>query len=88
VLPSAAITNFVSGHKGGSEKSIMRESSLMVRDGYLYGITLLAVAAAVYFLTGGWVWTLIPIVLAAFFLWFFRDPPRAIPQGEGRLNGS
>jgi phosphatidylserine decarboxylase len=57
----------------------------MVRDGYLYGITLLAVAAAVYFLTGGWVWTLIPIVLAAFFLWFFRDPPRAIPQGEGLI---
>src|SRR5262249_52662930 len=58
---------------------------LMVRDGYLYGLTLLAVAAVVYFLTGGWIWTLIPILVAAFFLWFFRDPPRTIPQGEGLI---
>jgi phosphatidylserine decarboxylase len=57
----------------------------MVRDGYLYGITLLVVAAVVYFLTGGWGWALIPILLAAFFLWFFRDPPRRIPQGEGLI---
>jgi phosphatidylserine decarboxylase len=57
----------------------------MVRDGYLYGLTLLAVAAVVYFLTGGWGWALIPILLAAFFLWFFRDPPRTIPQGEGLI---
>src|SRR5277367_426333 len=63
----------------------MRELSLMVRDGYLYGLTLLAVAAVVYFFTGGWVWTLIPILLAAFFLWFFRDPHRTIPQGEGLI---
>jgi phosphatidylserine decarboxylase len=55
----------------------------MVRDGYLYGLTLLAVAGVVHFLTGGWVWMLIPILLAAFFLWFFRDPRRTIPQGEG-----
>jgi phosphatidylserine decarboxylase len=57
----------------------------MVRDGYLYGLTLLAVAAVLYFFTGGWVWSLIPILLAAFFLWFFRDPPRSIPQGEGLI---
>ena len=55
----------------------------MVRDGYLYGLTLLAVAVVVYFLTGGWIWALIPILLAVFFLWFFRDPRRTIPQGEG-----
>src|SRR5215470_10077131 len=63
----------------------MRELSLMVRDGYLYGFSLLIVAAVVHFLTGGWVWALIPVLLAAFFLWFFRDPPRTIPDGEGLI---
>src|SRR5277367_3734315 len=63
----------------------MRELSLMVRDGYLYGLTLLAVAAVLYFFTGGWIWTLIPILLAAFFLWFFRDPHRTIQQDEGLI---
>jgi phosphatidylserine decarboxylase len=55
----------------------------MVRDGYFYGIALLVVAAALYILTGSWFWPLIPLLLAAFFLWFFRDPERAIPQGDG-----
>jgi phosphatidylserine decarboxylase len=55
----------------------------MVRDGYLYGFALFAVAVVVHLLTGGWLWALIPLLLAAFFLWFFRDPPRTIPQGEG-----
>jgi phosphatidylserine decarboxylase len=27
----------------------------------------------------------LPIILAAFFLWFFRDPPRTIPQGPGEI---
>ena len=55
----------------------------MVRDGYLYGFALLAVAVVVHLFTGGWVWSIIPVLLAVFFLWFFRDPRRAIPQGEG-----
>ncbi|HEX4029386.1 MAG TPA: phosphatidylserine decarboxylase [Terracidiphilus sp.] len=55
----------------------------MVRDGYIYGLSLLAVAAALFWFTGGWVWVLVPVLLAAFFLWFFRDPPRAIPYGAG-----
>lgn len=55
----------------------------MVRDGYLYGLALLAVAVAVHLFTGGWAWAVIPLLLAAFFLWFFRDPPRSIPPGEG-----
>ena len=55
----------------------------MVRDGYIYGLSLLVVAAAVVWATGGWAWGLIPILLAAFFLWFFRDPPRTIPTGSG-----
>ena len=55
----------------------------MVRDGYFYGIALLAVAALLYVLTGAWVWSVAPVLLAAFFLWFFRDPERSIPQGAG-----
>lgn len=57
----------------------------MVRDGYFYGLALLLVAIVVYMLTGGWLWALIPILLAIFFLWFFRDPQRAIPDGYGLI---
>ena len=57
----------------------------MVRDGYIYGLSLLVVAAIVAWATGTWVWALIPILLAAFFLWFFRDPTRQIPAGEGLI---
>lgn len=57
----------------------------MVRDGYYYGFGLLAVAVLVYILTGGWIWTSIPVLLASFFLWFFRDPQRTIPVGPGLI---
>jgi len=57
----------------------------MVRDGYIYGLSLLAVAAVVAWATNGWIWALLPILLAAFFLWFFRDPQRQIPTGEGLI---
>lgn len=57
----------------------------MVRDGYFYGLALLIVAIVVHLLTGGWLWALIPILLAFFFLWFFRDPERAIPEGNGLI---
>jgi phosphatidylserine decarboxylase len=55
----------------------------MVRDGYIYGFSLLAVAAVIVWLTHGWVWGIAPVVLGAFFLWFFRDPRRSIPSGDG-----
>lgn len=55
----------------------------MVRDGYFYGIALLAVAGLLRYFTGDWVWSIIPFVLALFFFWFFRDPEREIPDGEG-----
>jgi phosphatidylserine decarboxylase len=57
----------------------------MVRDGYIYGLALLVVAAAVVWLTHGWAWGIIPLLLAAFFLWFFRDPQRAIPSAPGLI---
>lgn len=57
----------------------------MVRDGYIYGLSLLAVAALLAWATGTWYWSIVPVLLAAFFLWFFRDPQRAIPKGEGLI---
>ncbi len=57
----------------------------MVRDGYIYGLSLLAVAAALKWLTGEWVWGIAPAMLAVFFLWFFRDPQRTVPAGKGLI---
>jgi phosphatidylserine decarboxylase len=57
----------------------------MVRDGYIYGVSLLVVAAVLAWATHGWIWSLIPVLLSAFFLWFFRDPERQIPLGEGLI---
>ncbi len=55
----------------------------MVRDGYIYGFSLIAVAVVLAWATGNWAWGIVPVLLAAFFLWFFRDPHRAIPAGPG-----
>ncbi|HEV3306393.1 MAG TPA: phosphatidylserine decarboxylase family protein [Candidatus Sulfotelmatobacter sp.] len=56
----------------------------MVRDGYFYALGLIVAAILV-----GWfarpVWALIPLLLAVFFLWFFRDPERAIPEAAGAV---
>jgi phosphatidylserine decarboxylase len=57
----------------------------MVRDGYIYGLSLLVVAGLLVQVTGGWAWGILPVLLAAFFLWFFRDPQRAIPAGAGLI---
>jgi phosphatidylserine decarboxylase len=51
----------------------------MVRDGYFYALPLIAVAVLLGWLTRP-AWAVIPCLLAMFFLWFFRDPERAIPQ--------
>ncbi len=55
----------------------------MVKDGIFYGFGLLAVAAILWFTLHVWFLILPPLVLALFFMWFFRDPNRAIPSGPG-----
>lgn len=55
----------------------------MVRDGYFYGLGLAAVAAILWLFTRAWGWAILPLVFAAFFLWFFRDPNRTIPPERG-----
>lgn len=56
----------------------------MVRDGYLYGLSLIAAAALIGILTSP-AWAILPVLLACFFLWFFRDPERVIPSQAGAV---
>jgi phosphatidylserine decarboxylase len=56
----------------------------MVRDGYYYALALIAAAVLT-----GWLaqpaWAVVPLALALFFLWFFRDPERVIPESPGAI---
>ncbi len=56
----------------------------MVRDGYYYASGMVVAAAIVWWLAGPWL-ALVPLVLAVFFLQFFRDPERAIPDVAGAI---
>lgn len=56
----------------------------MVRDGYFYALALVAAAVLIGWLAGPF-WAIIPCLLAVFFLWFFRDPERTIPQELGAV---
>src|SRR3984957_3395113 len=56
----------------------------MVRDGYYYAVPFIAAGILVGWLTNP-AWAIIPCLLAFFFLWFFRDPERAIPQDAGAV---
>jgi phosphatidylserine decarboxylase len=56
----------------------------MVRDGYYYATVLLAAAFLIGWLTAP-AWSVPCLLLAAFFLWFFRDPDRVIPDAPGAI---
>jgi phosphatidylserine decarboxylase len=55
----------------------------MVRDGIYYGIAAVFLAILL-----GYFWAplaILPLLLGAFFLWFFRDPERVIPNTPGAI---
>ena len=56
----------------------------MVRDGIYYALGMLVVAVVVWRLAGA-AFGVIPLIPALFFLWFFRDPRRTVPQDPGLI---
>ncbi len=56
----------------------------MVRDGYFYGVGSVLAAGVIAWLAA-WPYALPVLLLAAFFLWFFRDPERRIPEASGSV---
>jgi phosphatidylserine decarboxylase len=56
----------------------------MVADGYYYALPLLFAAFLVGWLTSP-AWAVPILLLAAFCLWFFRDPERTIPDTPGAV---
>lgn len=56
----------------------------MVRDGYYYALASVAAAVLLGWLTSP-VWAILPLAFGAFFLNFFRDPDRAVPDTPGAI---
>lgn len=57
----------------------------MVRDGYFYGLGFGVAALLIWMTTHSLLLACIPLLLAFFFLWFFRDPNRTIPEAPGMV---
>src|SRR3984957_9830157 len=57
----------------------------MVKDGIFYALGLGVVAAILGYLTGSITLVALPLVLALFFLQFFRNPRRGIRREPGRV---
>jgi len=56
----------------------------MVRDGYLYAIPLVLAGVLIVRVANPF-WAVPAWLLAAFCLWFFRDPERAVPDAAGAI---
>src|ERR1700716_1512870 len=56
----------------------------MVRDGYFYGAGCLIAAVIIAWLAA-WPYAIPVLLLAAFFVWFFRDPERQVPALPGAI---
>jgi phosphatidylserine decarboxylase len=56
----------------------------MVRDGYFYGAGCVLAAGVIAWLAA-WPYAVPVLLLGAFFLWFFRDPERQIPEASGAV---
>lgn len=66
---------------------LSREAGIIapvIRDGIYYGAGLVVAAGVVAYLAA-WGWALPLLVLAAFALYFFRNPGRDIPAGPGAI---
>lgn len=56
----------------------------MVRDGIFYALGMLLIAGVVSYFATPWL-AIPPLLLACFFLWFFRDPERQMPSVAGAV---